>query len=349
MINIHALLSDPDSFVIRMRNNRNEQQLSPEDVAGCGQNFNVVDVETANRDRSTICQIGIAHIVDGQVVDRWCTLIDPEDEFDDWNIKIHGITQADVQGAPTMPEVREELRQRLRGQILVSHTPYDRGAFEMAMDKYDLEQLQVYWLDSAKIARRAWPEKFGQRGYGLKNVSYYIGHEFKHHDALEDAIAAAEITLAACREHNVDVEYWLHLFEGEIAQKKRQKHRSYSAASIPIECNTEGELYGEVIVFTGELQIPRNIAKSYAAFMGCEIKSAVTRKTTILVSGSQVSPLITSSSGKSNKHVKAEERILQGQEIKIISETDFLSLIANHQPPVPLQTLSAEKEERERP
>ena len=303
--------------------------------------FNAVDVETANSDRSTICQIGIAHVVDGQINERWSTLVNPEDEFDDFNISIHGITAKQVQEAPTLPEIREELRKRLRGQVLVSHTSFDRSAFETSMDKYGLDQLQVYWLDSAKVVRRAWPEKFGQRGYGLKNVAHYIGYEFKHHDALEDAVAAAEITLAACREHNVDIEYWLRIFEkGNFHGKKRERQ---THGPVSLEGNPDGEYFGEVLVFTGELRMPRFEAANYASFMGCKVSTSVSKKTTILVSGIQKSFAIKSSSGKSNKHIKAEELISGGHDIKIISETDFLSLIANHQPPVPLQTLAAEK------
>ena len=344
MSNIHALQPNPDSFIVRLRNNRNNQ-LSLEDVTGCGLTFNAVDVETANSDQSTICQIGIAHVIDGQVVDRWGTLINPEDKFDNRNIRIHGITPDQVQSAPTLPEIRDELRRRLRGQVLVSHMPFDRCAFQNAMDKYELEQLQVYWLDSAMIVRRAWPDKFGPRGYGLKNVAYFIGHEFKHHDAVEDAVAAAEITLAACREHSVDIEHWIQKFNEGIYRKKKWERQSQPRKSVARKGNPDGELAGEVLLFTGELQIERHVAADYAAFMGCDVKTAISKQITILVSGIQTSPNIKSPSGKSNKHIEAEELISKGHNIEIISETDFLSLIANHQPPVPLQTLAAQEEQ----
>ncbi|MDE0155231.1 MAG: exonuclease domain-containing protein [Gammaproteobacteria bacterium] len=343
MISIKFQLNDPDTTITNLRENRGKQGLSLEDVAGCGMTFNAVDVETANSDRSTICQIGIAHVVDGQISDRWSTLVNPEDEFDDFNISIHGITAKQVQRAPALLEVREELRQRLRGQVLVSHTSFDRSAFETAMDKYGLDQLQVYWLDSAKVVRRAWPEEFCQRGYGLKNVAHYIGYEFKHHDALEDAVAAAEITLTACREHNVDIEYWIRKIEEEIYLKKKRERQPQSQKSVARKGNPDGELAGEALLFTGELQMRRPEAADYAAFMGCDVKTGFSKKITILVSGIQTSPNIKSPSGKSEKHIKAEELISRGYDIKIISETDFLSLIANHQPPVPLQTLAAEK------
>lgn len=328
-----AMHNDLDHTIHRLRRSRNEQQLSIQEVTGCGMSFNAVDVETANSDRSTICQIGIAHVVDGQVVDKWGTLVDPEDEFDQFNIRrIHGITPEQVLGAPTLPEIREELRQRLRGQVLVSHSGFDRGAFSISMDKYNLEQLQVYWLDSSTIARRAWPEKFSKKGYGLKNVANFIGYEFKHHDAVEDAAAAAEIALAACREHDVDVEHWLHQLKTKIPSKKRIPSKKIWHKQ---HANPDGEYYGEVLVFTGKLQMARSAAAEYALFMGCKVADNITKKTSILVSGVQTSAQITSESGKSRKHLRAEELISRGQEIRIISETDFLSLIANHEPPVP--------------
>ena len=102
-------------------------------------------------------------------------LVNPEDWFDPWNVSIHGIEEGHVGSSPTLPEIRGELRRRLRGSVLVSHTSFDREAFERSMERYDLEQLRVTWLDSAKIVRRAWPEKYGQRGYGLKNVAWDMG------------------------------------------------------------------------------------------------------------------------------------------------------------------------------
>ena len=35
--------------------------------------FNAIDVETANADRASICQIGIVHVREGEIADRWET------------------------------------------------------------------------------------------------------------------------------------------------------------------------------------------------------------------------------------------------------------------------------------
>ena len=58
--------------------------------------FVALDVETANKDASSICQIGMAGFKDGILVREWASLINPEAEFLDFNINIHGLTTADV-------------------------------------------------------------------------------------------------------------------------------------------------------------------------------------------------------------------------------------------------------------
>ena len=98
-------------------------------------NFVALDVETANADMASICQIGIAKFKDGQLVDEWSSLIDPEDYFDDINIDIHGIDEEAVVGAPTFPEVVGELSNYLSGSVCVSHTHFDRVSLGKAFEK----------------------------------------------------------------------------------------------------------------------------------------------------------------------------------------------------------------------
>ena len=53
--------------------------MSEVDIAN---NFTAIDVETANADMASICQIGVAKYVDGELTEEWSTLVDPEDYFD---------------------------------------------------------------------------------------------------------------------------------------------------------------------------------------------------------------------------------------------------------------------------
>jgi len=49
--------------------------------------FVAIDVETANPDYSSICQIGVALFENGIITKTWATLINPEDYFDPINMR----------------------------------------------------------------------------------------------------------------------------------------------------------------------------------------------------------------------------------------------------------------------
>jgi len=283
--------------------------------------FVAIDVETANADMSSICQIGLAKYKNGILVEEWSSLVDPEDYFDFINIDIHGITEDDVIGAPKFPDVFQKLSDFLTGGICVSHTHFDRVSVSRAINKYSLNSINTVWLDSARVARRAW-EECAWSGYGLSNICKMIGYEFKHHDALEDAKASGQVLVAAINKTGLDLDAWFKRVSQPIDPSS-----SSSRAAIKRAGNPEGELYGEVMVFTGALEIPRREAADLAASLGCTVASGVTKETTLLVVGDQD---ITKLSGKlkSSKHLKAEELVAKGRTIRIIKESDFKELVS---------------------
>ena len=158
--------------------------------------FVAVDVETANSNVSSICQVGIAVVRSGKIKDIWTQLVDPHDFFDPYNIAIHGIDQKMVNGYPRFEELCDKIARHL-GEIVVSHTFFDRRAISKAFEKCGKSLRYGTWIDSAQVARRAWPDKYALRGYNLGNVACDLGICFRHHDAGEDARAAAEIVLRA--------------------------------------------------------------------------------------------------------------------------------------------------------
>ena len=66
------------------------------------------------------------------------------------------------------------------------------------------------------IARRAWPERRGNRGYRLATLAADLGISFRHHDALEDARAAAGVVLYACLETGMGIDDWVREFAQEL-------------------------------------------------------------------------------------------------------------------------------------
>jgi DNA polymerase-3 subunit epsilon len=238
-------------------------------------NFVAIDVETANADMASICQIGLVHFKDGLIHEEWKTYVDPEDFFDQINISIHGIDETTVKGAPTFQDIASQICGYLNDRITVCHTHFDRVAMHQACAKYDLYVPACTWLDSARVARRTW-EQFAYRGYGLGNVCATLGYHFAQHDALEDAKAAAYILIAAIEKTGIDLNKWLKLVEKSIPFSR-------SSGNIARNGNPEGDLYGETMVFTGSLDITRWMAAEMAAKIGCTVTDGVNKKTRILV------------------------------------------------------------------
>ena len=184
-----------------------------------GLSFVAIDVETANADSSTICQIGIVTFTDGAVTDQWSTLVNPEDFFDEFNVGIHEIDDDDVADAPTFPVIAREIHRRIAGRIVVAHTGFDKSSLSRTYLKHGLTMPDCRWLDSARVARRAWSQ-FQQRGYGLANLAQWCGIAFSHHDACEDARAAGLVLVKAINDTGVPLNEWFERLR--VGSKQRR-------------------------------------------------------------------------------------------------------------------------------
>jgi DNA polymerase-3 subunit epsilon len=278
--------------------------------------FAAIDVETANADLASICQIGVVTFSDGKAIDHWQSLIDPEDEFDAINVSIHGIDDTTVRGAPRFCDVASTVARMIADQIVASHMAFDRLALARVYDKYELAQIPCRWIDTARVCRRAW-KQFSQRGYGLGDVAAHCGITFQHHEAVEDARAAGEVLLRAISETGIGLEEWLSRSNQPIDPQGSRPTRSGSP---------EGALFGEVVVFTGALLMPRREAADLAASAGCDVVGSVGQTVTILVVGDQDVRRLAGHK-KSSKHRKTEELIRKGQAIRILTERDFNAMI----------------------
>lgn len=280
--------------------------------------FIALDVETANARMRSICQIGIVVFEGGREIAAESLLIDPGEEFDEMNISIHGIEERHVLGARKFPEVMDWLVSHTNGQTVVSHTHFDRTSIHQATMHHTLPVTACTWLDSAKVARRAWPQ-FSRSGYGLSNLAREFGINFQHHDALHDARTAGMVLLRAMDETGLDVEQWIQRCKAGISGNPSGRERR--------EGDGDGPLVGEVIVFTGSLSVPRREAADMAHVAGGRVDPGITRETTMLVVGDQDLDRL-SGAVKSSKHRKAEQLSASGQPIRFLAESDFSALIS---------------------
>ena len=86
-------------------------------------------------------------------------------------------------------------------------------------------------------------------------------------------------------------------------------------------------LFGQVIVFTGNLSVPRPKAKQWAANYGAQTASRVTRATTALVVGDGFVPQDLANGRLTNKAKQVLKLRDKGQRVEIISEGEFMQLV----------------------
>ena len=159
--------------------------------------FIALDVETSCGDSASICQIGLACVTAQNQIETYATSVDPQMPFAAFNVQLHGIDRATVAGAPTFPEIWSVMAPLLTRHPLVQHSRFDERAIDAACERHNLRRPGLSWYNSVTLARTAWPELKGNGGHGLGNLKKVLNLEFKHHDAGEDARAAAQVKLQA--------------------------------------------------------------------------------------------------------------------------------------------------------
>lgn len=226
--------------------------------------FVVVDVETSCSQVSSICQIGIVGFKDGRETFAYETLLDPCDRFSTFNTRIHGITADHVAGAPTFAEAHAIIAGHLTGRITVAHSLFDKGALAAACLLHRRDSIAATWLDSVRVAKRAWPDLPSHR---LNVLTQFLGLPHKHHDALSDARAAGMVIVRAMEHTGMSLAGWL---------APNNPPRVKAPPPAP-----DGPLKGERIVILGEARngpLARRLAGE-----GARIMAAVGVSTTRLV------------------------------------------------------------------
>lgn len=158
--------------------------------------FAAIDFETANREPSSVCSVGIVVVRDGEVTDKVYHLIRPYPNYYSYrNIGVHGIRWEDTADAPDFPEVWADIAPRIEGLPLVAHnSPFDEGCLRAVFAHYGMAYPGYTFHCTCRASRRV----FGRRlpDHRLQTVAARCGFDLtRHHHALADAEACAWIAL----------------------------------------------------------------------------------------------------------------------------------------------------------
>ena len=146
--------------------------------------FAAIDFETANEQPTSICSVGVVIVRDGDIVDRFYSLIRPEPEYYRYiNMTVHGITYNDTMNAPVFPTVWRKIEPLIEGLPLVAHNKsFDENCLKACFRMYQLDYPDYEFNCTLKQARK---QIKGLPDYKLNTVSAYCGfHLENHHHAL---------------------------------------------------------------------------------------------------------------------------------------------------------------------
>ncbi|WP_025762063.1 3'-5' exonuclease [Dyadobacter tibetensis] len=150
--------------------------------------YAIVDIETTGSGpRAGITEIAIFRHDGKNVIDRFHSLINPEQLIPSYITGITGITNEMVRSAPTFAQVQDEVRHLTKDAWFVAHNAH----FDYGFIKRGFESIEEYYerdlLCTVKLSRKIFP---GYRSYSLGNLCHSLAISLENrHRAEGDAKA----------------------------------------------------------------------------------------------------------------------------------------------------------------
>ncbi|MES2431694.1 MAG: exonuclease domain-containing protein [Bacteroidota bacterium] len=298
--------------------------------------FITLDFETATSQRDSPCEIGLTFVSDGQIVETKSWLIKPMyNEFDYFNILIHGIKPEHVADKPEFNELWTEIKPLIENKFLIAHNAgFDISVLRRTLEAYQIPLPNLNYSCSYIFSKQVWQ---GLPAYDLKTLCKINHIDLKHHRAGTDSKATAELTLKAFKISDVysldDFPEKLKTTVGQLydgGYRPSETKRIYKVKDLTnivgdsTKHNINSIFYGRTVIFTGTLSsMIRAEAQQTIADIGGIIGSNVTKDTDFLIVGQQDYRVV-GDDGMSNKQEKAVKLIEKGSTLEIISEDDFL-------------------------
>ena len=127
------------------------------------------------------------------MTDQFYSLVNPEEDFDPFIVRLTGISRKKVRSAPTFPALWERIAPIMGSGVLTAHNaPFDLGVLRRCLRAYGITwKSTVPYLCTVQMGKRLLP---GER-LKLDALCAYYGIPLNHHHAGSDSRACGEILL----------------------------------------------------------------------------------------------------------------------------------------------------------
>lgn len=158
--------------------------------------FVVFDIETTGLSKETesITEIGAVKVVDGKIIDRFSTFVNPERPIPAEITKLTGITNEMVADAPVITEILPKFLEFCQDAVLVAHNAnFDTGFIRLNAERKCGIEVKNTVLDTLELSRSLLPEL---KKHKLDIICEQLDVSLEgHHRAVNDAEATAEVFL----------------------------------------------------------------------------------------------------------------------------------------------------------
>lgn len=283
--------------------------------------YTVIDLETTGFSQTydSILEIAAIRYRDDNSVDHFHTLINPGFDIPEQITSLTGIKNSDVASMPKIEDVIDEYLDFIGNDIIVGHNVgFDIGFLKNNSNR----PIENNYVNTLRISHKVNPE-LESHSLSLLIEKYNISS--KLHRALCDCEATAFIFQSMKKD--VLSKMTIEEFRDMFKKSNSSKFKMSEITTDNTEFDEDNFFFGKQCVFTGKLEkYTRKEALQLIVDLGGIAANSVTSKTNVLIVGdmdysSSVNGRITS------KHKKAMELRQSGQDIIVISETDFLNLL----------------------
>ena len=277
------------------------------------------DFENLFPQRVTACSVGMVKYKNGEIVDKFYTLIRPPFEYEGkrgpaltW---IHGFTENDFEGESTFAEILPKMEAFIDGLPLVAHNAcVERACIHDACTFYNIETCIPYedimdtYLLSKAIEDKLGLYVRGPGSYSLNVVCQRFGVKtLQHHHACDDAEMCGNLFLTFSKYLSGELKFdesARRLASEYCARNVVPDNNIYQSYASRGHVNLCGDVlkkdlscadpnnpfYDRKVVITGVFNIERQELAKILKAMGADIDTGVSNKTNYLLIGEEPGP-----------------------------------------------------------
>lgn len=169
------------------------------------------DVEYANSKNKSICQLGLIcedYSICEPIYPERNIYINPEDGFDDFCIKVHGITADKVKNELSFADIWNQIEQYFTNAVIIGHNvaSSDLDALVKNLRRYSIDIPELYYICTLELSREYVP-RYAVSDYSMSSLCAYFDIDIdSEHDAFDDACANSDLLKSLVSTYQINVE-----------------------------------------------------------------------------------------------------------------------------------------------